>query len=235
NNNVYGVTIPGIPGVLIGFNKNIAWGIQPTGIDIKDYLYTKFSSASKDFYTFNNQVKKTQKEVTIYSVKGNKNQVDTLIYTDMGVVFWDASNTKNLDINEAFVMRWKANAPSEDLKGFLLLNRAENYNAYKKAIAYIQSPILHISYADINNNLGLNLQSSLPYRNAPELGLFLAPGKNMEYTWNKIVPSNHLPAILNSPFHFNFCTSALAFYQGEYPFIINGNFPDPEGRKYYNI
>lgn len=235
NNNVYGVTIPGIPGVLIGFNQNIAWGIQPTGIDVKDYLYTKFSSATKDFYTFNNQVKRTQKEVTIYPIKGNLTQVDTLIYTDMGVLFWDASNTKNLDVNEGFVMRWKAAAQSEDLKGFLLLNRAQNYAAYKKAISYIQSPILHISYADIHDNTALNLQGALPMRNAPELGKFLASGKNMDYTWDKVVSQADLPAILNSPMQFNFCSSGKPFYNGEYPFIINGNFPDLEGRKYYNI
>lgn len=235
NNNVYGVSIPGIPGVLMGFNKSMAWSIQPTGIDIKDYLYTKFSSASKDFYTFNNKVRKTQKEIVIYPVKGNKKQIDTLVYTDMGVVFWDSKNTKNLDDNEGFVMRWKVNAPSEDLKGFLLLNRAENHIAYKKAIALIQSPIIYISYADINNNIGINLQGSLPVRKSENLGVFLSPGNNMEYTWDKIIAQQDLPEILNSSLHFNFCNSGLPFYQGEYPFIVQGNFPDVEGRKYYNI
>ena len=45
NSNVYGVTLPGSPFVIIGFNDSIAWGVTNAQRDVKDYYEIRFKDA----------------------------------------------------------------------------------------------------------------------------------------------------------------------------------------------
>lgn len=52
--NVYGVSLPGSPGVIIGFNKDIAWGVTNVAADVLDFYQIKFKDATHQQYWYNN-------------------------------------------------------------------------------------------------------------------------------------------------------------------------------------
>ena len=60
--NSYGVGFPGIPGVVIGFNDNIAFGFTNSGRDVKDYYEITFKDRSKSQYRFNNEWKDAKQD-----------------------------------------------------------------------------------------------------------------------------------------------------------------------------
>ena len=50
NLNTYGVVFPGAPGIIIGFNDHIGWGVTNAGRDVKDWYSIEYKDDSKDFY-----------------------------------------------------------------------------------------------------------------------------------------------------------------------------------------
>lgn len=230
--NAYGVSYPGLPGIMVGFNKDIAWSINASKIDNKDFLYVSFADALRTKYLYNRQLRNVRKQVEVYKIRGHKSERDTLFFTDMGVLFWDEKNTSNLDRYGGYVMRWKSSIAANDLKGFLLLNKAHHYLDYQSALLHIRALNLYVSYADKQGNTGMNMQGELPLR-WKEQGRFLSPSAPA-YTWNKIIDRLDLPYVLNSPFGFNFVASGIPFYQRDFPYYLSGEFEAYHSKRLYN-
>ncbi len=89
--NTYGVSLPGSPFIIIGFNDNIAWGVTNAQRDVKDYYEIKFKDDSKKEYWYNDQWQPTQLRVEEIKVKGGETVYDTVAYTVFGPVMYDES------------------------------------------------------------------------------------------------------------------------------------------------
>jgi penicillin amidase len=48
--NCYGVSLPGSPGITLGFNKDVAWGVTNAGRDVRDYYRVEYRDESKSEY-----------------------------------------------------------------------------------------------------------------------------------------------------------------------------------------
>ena len=81
---MYAVTFPGIPGVIIGFNKDIAWGITNGGWDVMDWYQIKWKDESMTSYFYNNEWKNTEYRIERIKVKGQQDVIDTVPLT-----IWD--------------------------------------------------------------------------------------------------------------------------------------------------
>jgi penicillin amidase len=79
NDNVYGVSLPGAPGVIIGFNKHIAWGVTNAGRDVKDWYTVKFKNTNKNEYWLDNKWEKTTKRVEEIKVRDGISVLDTVV------------------------------------------------------------------------------------------------------------------------------------------------------------
>jgi penicillin amidase len=139
--NCYGVSIPGIPFVIIGFNESVAWGITNGSTDVKQSFSINLRNSNNE-YLINDQWLKSIKKPEIIEVYGSKCIIDTIVYTKIGPVTSDQKIFgKNL------VIKWAGYEPSNDFNAFYLLNRAENYEDYSIASKYINCPNLNISFA----------------------------------------------------------------------------------------
>ena len=82
--NAYGVSLPGSPFVIIGFNENIAWGVTNAQRDVKDYYEIRFRDESKQEYFFNGKWEKTTLKEETIKIKGQADLKDTVAYTIFG-------------------------------------------------------------------------------------------------------------------------------------------------------
>ena len=89
NSNAYGVTLPGSPFIIIGFNDNIAWGVTNAQRDVKDYYEIKFRDASKKQYWFNGQMDTDNTRIEEIKVHGGATVYDTVQYTIFGPVMFE--------------------------------------------------------------------------------------------------------------------------------------------------
>src|SRR5690606_17792779 len=82
----YGVSLPGSPALLIGFNRKIAWGLTNGHDDVHDWYRITFKDTLLDEYMHGGQWKPSHKEVEVLEVRGGKAVLDTVIHTHHGPV-----------------------------------------------------------------------------------------------------------------------------------------------------
>lgn len=220
--NAYGVSFPGIPGVVIGFNDSIAFGFTNAGRDVKDYYQIQLKDKSKQAYLFNNQWIKTNLRVENIKVKDSSAFIDTVAYTVFGPITYDHSFKTNLSEEKAYALKWVAHDTSNVLKMWLLLNRAKNYNDYAEAITHFNVPGQNMIFASVAGDIALWQQGNFPLR-WKDQGLFVMPGTDSSYMWNGYIPMDENPHSLNPVQGFLSSANQRAA-DTTYPYFMPGSY-----------
>ena len=222
NYNSYGVSFPGLPGVVIGFNDSVAFGFTNAGRDVKDYYEIKFKDENKSAYWFNNEWKPATQRIEKIKVKGAVDYLDTIAYTVFGPVTYDKSFKNELTDNKAYALRWVAHDTSNILKMWLLLNRAKNYEDYHRAISYFNVPGQNMIFASQNGDIALWQQATFPLRWKGQ-GLFVMPGYDSSYMWKGFIPMEENPHSLN-PASGYVSSANQRPADSTYPYFIPGTY-----------
>jgi penicillin amidase len=220
--NAYGVSFPGIPGIVIGFNENIAFGFTNSGRDVRDYFVIQFKDETRREYWFNKAWKPAENRVEEITVKGGVTVLDTVSYTVFGPVMYDRSNQDILQDNKAYALRWVAHDPSNILKKWNLLNRAVDYDDYLGAIKHFNIPGQNMLFAAKNGDIAIWQQADFPLR-WKDQGLFVMPGKDSSYMWKGFIPQEENPHILNPAQGF-ISSANQRPVDSTYPYFIPGSY-----------
>ena len=128
-----GASLPGAPGVIIGFNDYVAWGETNATRDVVDWYKIDFRDDSRTEYRYGNKWLKTEKVIEEIKVKNSVSFYDTVIYTHYGPVSYDYNFSRD-SLKTNFAMRWIAHDESVEYKTFLLLNKAKNIYDVEEAL-----------------------------------------------------------------------------------------------------
>ena len=194
--NAYGVSFPGLPGVVIGFNDSIAFGFTNSGRDVKDYFEIEFRDNSKKEYYFNGQWVPSTIRIEAIGVKDSADYLDTVAYTVFGPAMFDHQYQHHLTNNKAYALRWVAHDSSNVMKMWILLNRAKNYADYRTAIGYFNAPGQNMIFASATGDIALWQQGTFPLRWIDQ-GLFVMPGRDSSYMWKGYIPEDENPHSVN--------------------------------------
>lgn len=190
---VTGVSLLGIPMVLIGHNRNIAWGATLSFIDMQDSYIEEFSDASCSQYKFGNELRDSRFIEETIHIKGSKTaHVEKVIYTHHGPVVSDLLGVKDKKIS----LQSGCLGENDMLSGFYHLNKAKGWNDFVKACAYINAPSLNLNYADTENNIGYYVTGKVPIRKKDQ-DLFPRKAASTEHEWNGFVPFEAMPHAFN--------------------------------------
>jgi len=220
--NSYGVSFPGIPGIVIGFNDSVAFGFTNAGRDVKDYYQIQFKDDSKKEYWFSNQWKKSNQRIELIKVKNKTTVQDTVAYTIFGPVLYDKSFKTDLTKDQAYALRWVSHDSSNILKMWLLLNRAKNYNDYLEAIGYFNVPGQNMIFASKSGDIALWQQANFPLR-WKDQGLFVMPGTDSSYMWKGYIPQDQNPHSVN-PTQGYLSSANQRPADSTYPYFIPGSY-----------
>lgn len=226
--NVYGAALPGCPGIVIGFNKDVAWGVTNVGSDVMDFYSVKFKDESKKEYWYNNQWKTTKIYIEEFKLKGGKIVKDTLIYTHHGPIVYNQDRKENFskDAPSGHAMKWIAHFNTgSDLMAFYGLNRAKNYDDYRKALSLYSAPAQNFVFASNENDIAITVNGKLPLK-WKEQGKYLLDGSNPEHDWQGYIPFEQNPTVKNPP--RGFVSSANQFsVDPSYPYYLGWHFAAP--------
>ena len=194
--NAYGVSFPGAPGVIIGFNDSIAFGFTNSERDVMDYYAIQFKDDTKTQYRFDSSWKDSRLRIEAIKVKEKPVVYDTVAYTVFGPVTYDNSYPSTDGPGKALALRWKAHDPSNELLTWYYLNRAGNYEDYKHALQYFTSPAHNVVFASKSGDIAIWQQGVFPALWNRQ-GLYVMPGKDSSYMWQGFIPINENPHTLN--------------------------------------
>jgi penicillin amidase len=226
--NAYGVSFPGAPNIIIGFNDSCAFGVTNGGRDVRDYYEITFKDDSRKEYWFNNEWKKSDLRIETIKVRGKADFIDTVAYTIFGPVMYDKSfNGKRKTDDKYYAVRWKAHDPSNELKFFNLINRAKNYNDYTAAATNFHTPGQNIVFACKNGDIAIRTQGEFPAKWKGQ-GDFVMQGIDSSYMWQGMIPQDE------TPFQFNpergFVSSANQRpVDSSYAYYLGRNYPPFRG------
>ncbi len=225
--NVYGVSLPGAPFIIIGFNEEIAWGVTNSQRDVKDYYEIKFRDKTKQEYWFNGQWEKTTLRIEEIKVKGGATEYDTVAYTVFGPVLFDESFSNSNSNNRNLAVRWTAHDPSNEGMTFYKLNRAKNYDDYVEAIKDFQCPGQNFVFASADGDIAIWQQGKFPAR-WNEQGLYIMPGEDSSYMWQGFIPQAENPNSKN-PVQGFLQSANQRPADATYPYFIPGSYITPRG------
>ncbi len=190
---VTGVSLPGIPGILVGHNDQIAWGMTLAFIDCEDLYLEKMEDQHSSRYLFGDEWVQSDVIEEVINVKGKPQPyLENVIMTRHGPIVSDVVSQPNIRL----ALRSMALRPSPSLAGWLSLDRAKNWDEFVLAMHQIEAPQLSVSYADRQGNIGYWMTGRAPIR-AKGDGRTPAPGWDGEYEWVGEVPFEEMPHALN--------------------------------------
>ncbi len=220
--NVYGSSFPGIPGIVIGFNDHIAWGVTNSERDVMDFYEIRFKDNTRKEYWFNNEWKKAERRVEQIGIKGGQVFYDTVSYTVFGPVIFDESFKGEKSNGKSIAVRWKAHDPSNEAKAFWLLNHARNYDEFENAIKYFQCPGQNFVFASRSGDIAIRQQGAFPAKWERQ-GLYVMPGTDSSYMWQGTIPQQDNPHQYNPERGF-VSSGNQRPVDSTYPYYIPGGY-----------
>ncbi len=232
--NVRGFSFPGFPGVIVGHNEFIAWGTTVLSSDVQDLYVERLNPENPNQYEVNGRWVDMEIEYEHINIQGEDEPYGMLvrltrhgpIVTDHGYML-DYGNfgitprkpfPDNLEFT-ALSLRWTVFLPNNSLKAVIMLNRARNFDEFREALSYWDTPAQNFVYADVNGNIGYQAPGLTPIRPKGE-GHLPVPGWTDEFEWTGFIPFDEMPFVYN-PSKGYIVTANNPVVSENYPYMIS--------------
>jgi penicillin amidase len=214
--NVAGFSFPGVPGVVIGHNEQIAWGFTNVGPDVMDLYIERVNPENPNQYEVNGEWVDFETRTEIINVAGGDPINHTVRLTRHGPVISDDygplkdqgepgdeefvpfKDRAGVELPEQYVvaLQWTALSPSTPFKAIWGFDKATNWDEFREAAKDFHVPPQNLIYADVNGNIAYQMPGDIPIR-AKGDGALPVPGWTDEYEWTGYIPFEELPYTVN--------------------------------------
>jgi penicillin amidase len=231
---VAGVSAPGGPGVIIGHNDHIAWGMTNVGPDVQDLYEEKFDPTDAKRYQTSTGWRDA--EVRHEEIKVRKGFTDSATDT----VALDVTVTQHGPIvfekeGKRYALRWTALDPAvNSADSAYLINRARNWKEFSAALESFTAPTQNIVYADTAGHIGYHAAGVIPIRRSGD-GSVPYDGSTNAGDWIKYIPIKDLPTQYDPPSGI-IVTANQRIVGTDYPYFLTHSWAQPyRARRILNL
>jgi penicillin amidase len=191
--NVYGYAIPGLPGIAMGQNRHVAWGVTNVMVDDVDFFIEKINPDNPLKYLYKGKWEDMQRVPETIRIKG-KDPVETeILLTRHGPVL---SRISEGAVPKAVAVKWAFTEGLQPAKAVYLLAKAKDIYDVKNALKYWVLPSMNFVFADTNGNIGYWCCATVPVRSKGD-GFLPVPGWTGDNEWQGYVPFEERPHVIN--------------------------------------
>ena len=188
---VAGATFPGLPGVIWGFNRHVAWG--PTaGLAVTQDLYVEEFDDRGRYRTPDGWEQPDYVHERI-RVRGFPDEHHRVPMTRHGPVV----SSQVHGVRLALALRSTLNEPWQSAKALLALNATHDFASFRAALAEFHEFNLCFAYSDGEGQIGMQTCGAIPKRRTPAAGWLPAPGWDPAFDWDGYIPRDELPSTFN--------------------------------------
>ncbi len=224
--NVVGTSFASTPGVVIGHNDRIAWGVTNLGPDVQDLFIEKVNPENPNQYEFQGRWLDMEVIREEISVSGEDEPVVVNVrITRHGPIINDVAGGTEEDWDfgwQPLAFSWTALQPGSLLRSILLLDQATNWDEFREALSYWDVPSQNVVYADVEGNIGYQSPGRIPIRAAGD-GSMPVPGWTGEYEWVDYIPFDELPRAFN-PEEGYIVTANHAVVKPDFPHFLTNDW-----------
>jgi len=219
--NAIGVSLPGVPFVIIGHNESIAWGVTNSAVDVQD-LYIEKLSDTGDMYLDKEEWKPLFTKKEKIKIRGRKRPEEIEVrWTERGPIVTPIviESQKHLSLS------WTIYEGGKTMEAFYLLNRAQNWQEFSDALALFDVPSQNFVYADKEGNIGYYLSGKIPLRSAAA-ALYPFPGWKEEGQWKGYLDEDKKPNFFNPEEGF-IITANNKIISDDFPYYMSFDWDAP--------
>ena len=217
---VAGVTFAGIPGIVIGHNERIAWGVTNLGPDVQDLYIEKFDKDNPTKYQTPSGWRDA--EIRHEQINVRKNPIDPksieaqtfdVVVTRHGPIILEKENTR-------YALRWTMLDPvTLETPGIFAINRARNWKEFTAALATYNGPTQNFVYADVDGHIGYYGAGRIPIRKSGD-GSVPYDGGTDDGEWTGLIPFDKLPHVYDPPSGI-IVTANQRVVGSDYPYFVS--------------
>jgi penicillin G amidase len=197
--NVAGITLPGIPYIMMGQNDVMAWSFTNMMADQTDFFEERLLPGTPGYYQSNTSdgvaYLPIRIEREIIRVKGSPDEVLTIRYTDHGPLINDVFEDSQIASDVSLSMRWMGFEPTNELSALYNLNWLDRFEALTSVAEDFKVPGLNLIYADVSGNIAKLMMAQVPIRSYDNVGF--AQGWETSHRWTGFVPFSDFPHVIN--------------------------------------
>ncbi len=232
---VAGFSFSGLPGIVIGHNQQVAWGFTNLTTDVADLYVERVDGdgywqdgVKHPFVTRDETIKVAGGEDVEIEVRatGHGPIVSGLTpdFTTIAEHYSQVANGAGAPAgltpgDYALSLRWTALDESRTAEAIFVLNRAEDFDDFRRAAELFDVPAQNLIYADTSGNIGYQAPGHLPIRGAGN-GWMPQPGWDSAYDWQGFIPFKDQPHLYNPPQGY-IVTANNAIVSDEYPYFLS--------------
>ena len=190
NFDVAGVTLPGVPFVIVGHNQRIGWGFTNVGPTVEDNFIEEFN-AEGQYKTPAGWLDARHRQETIH-VKGKPDVTLDVVTTRHGPIITELLPGETRKI----ALRWTL----QDGMGLIFFDAdsAENWEQFRKAFSGFGAPGQNVVYADVDGHIGYQATGRVPVRAAGD-GSLPVSGSDDAHEWTGWIPFDEMPHVYDPP------------------------------------
>ncbi|MCB0364782.1 MAG: penicillin acylase family protein [Bdellovibrionaceae bacterium] len=215
--NVYGATIPGAPGVILGFNDYVAWGVTNAAMDVMDWYEIEFRDEASTEYLVDGQWQKATITIEKIKIKGETPRSKRVLWTHVGPVVHREGRL-------ALALRWAAHEPSNEFKALVGLNFSKSFRECVRSLEDYQIPAQNFICAD-PTNIGIWHNGKIPRRWAGQ-GRYVMDGRRSDHLWQGWLKRSEIPQSVNPPQGYLSSANQRPTDKA-YPHYLGWDYPEP--------
>jgi penicillin amidase len=185
---VAGVTLPGMPYVIVGHNQRIAWGFTNVGPTVTDVYIENFNQQGA-YQTPSGWVQ-PEHRVEVIHVKGKADVTVDVQITRHGPIITELVPGETRPLALRWTLYDGLHIP------FFDVNAAQNWQEFQHAFSMLDAPGQNVVYADVDGNIGYHTTGKVPVRAAGD-GSLPVSGADNAHEWTSYIPFEKLPSIYN--------------------------------------
>jgi penicillin amidase len=217
NLDVAGVTLPGMPYVIVGHNQRIAWGFTNVGPTVADAFIETFNAQGA--YQTPQGWQPPEHRTEVIHVKGQSDLTLDVKITRHGPIVTDILPGETRQIALRWTLYDGLHMPFFDVDG------AQNWEEFRKAFSQLDAPGQNVVYADVDGNIGYQTTGHVPIR-AKGDGSLPVSGADDAHEWTGYIPFDKLPSIYN-PASGVIATANARITPNGYPYSISAEWEAP--------
>jgi penicillin G amidase len=190
NFDVAGVTLPGVPFVIVGHNQRVGWGFTNVGPTVEDNFVEEFN-AEGQYKTPAGWVAPQHRAETIH-VKGAPDVTFDVVTTRHGPIISELIPGETRKI----ALRWTL----QDGEGLIFfdVDSARDWEEFRKAFSTFGAPGQNVMYADVDGHIGYQATGRVPIRAAGD-GSLPVSGSDDAHEWKRWIPYDEMPRSYDPP------------------------------------
>jgi penicillin amidase len=229
---VTGYTFAGMPGVVIGHNQAIAWGLTNSGVDVTDLYLEKISG---DGYLRDGKTLPFRTREETIEVAGGASKRIVVRETQDGMPLLSDRDDELVQVGKkatvntaapdrgdgyAVALKWTALEPGTTMDAVFAIDRATDFGEFRDAAALFDVPSQNLIYADTKNNIGYTLPGRIPVRAKDDDGSVPAPGWDSHYDWTGYIEQDELPYEYNPKRGYIVTANQAVIDPDKYPYTL---------------